>query len=91
MTFHFLWMAAAAFWVIYSSRVHAEGHRNARLRRRRRGKANEIITPADKRFGGLWLAGSMLALLIFYAHANNEFPRTLPMQAGLVHRHRSDA
>lgn len=81
MTYHFLWMAAAAFWVIYwfmQKGIIARGWQVAA------GKANDIITPADKRFSGLWLAGSMLALLIFYAHANNEFPRTLPMQAGLL-------
>jgi len=65
--------------------VHAEGHYRARLAGRgRQGQRHHH--PADKRFGGLWLAGSMLALLIFYAHANNEFPRTLPMQAGLLTR-----
>jgi len=34
------------------------------------GKGNEIITAKDKRFGCIWLAGSLLALLFFYASAN---------------------
>ena len=34
------------------------------------GKGNEIITAKNKRFGGIWLAGSLLALLFFYASAN---------------------
>jgi methane/ammonia monooxygenase subunit B len=81
MTYHFIWMAAAAAWIIYwfmQKGIIARGWQVAA------GKGNEIITPADKRFGGIWLAASMLALLFFYAKANSEFPRTLPMQAGLL-------
>ncbi len=81
MVYHFLWMAAAAVWVIYwfmQKGIIARGWQVAA------GKGDEMITNNDKRFGGLWLAGSMLALLFFYAQANNEFPRTLPMQAGLL-------
>ena len=37
------------------------------------GKGNEIITTKDKRFGGIWLAVSMLALVFLYARANAEF------------------
>jgi methane/ammonia monooxygenase subunit B len=80
-TYHFLWMAAAAVWVVYwfmQKGIIARGWQVAA------GKGNEIITTNDKRFGALWLAGSMLALLIFYASATSEFPRTLPMQAGLL-------
>lgn len=80
-TYHFLWMAAAAVWVLYwfmQKGIIARGWQVAA------GKGNEIITPKDKRFGGIWLAASMLALLFFYASANSQFPRTLPMQAGLL-------
>jgi len=81
MIYHFIWMAAAAVWVIYwfmQKGIIARGWQVAA------GKGKDIITPADKRFGGIWLAGSLLALLFFYAQANREFPRTLPMQAGLL-------
>jgi methane/ammonia monooxygenase subunit B len=81
MTYHFIWMAAAAAWVIYwfmQKGIIARGWQVAA------GKGPTMITPADKRFGGIWLAASMLALLFFYAKANSEFPRTLPMQAGLL-------
>ena len=79
--YHFIWMAAAAVWVLYwfmQKGIIARGWQVAA------GKGNEMISTNDKRFGGLWLAGSMLALLVFYASANSEFPRTLPMQAGLL-------
>ena len=81
MTYHFIWMAAAAAWVIYwfmQKGIIARGWQVAA------GKGKDMITPADKRFGGIWLAVSMIALLFFYAQANKEFPRTLPMQAGLL-------
>lgn len=81
MTYHFIWMAAAAVWVIYwfmQKGIIARGWQVAA------GKGKELITTNDKRFGGVWLAVSMLALLFFYAQANSEFPRTLPMQAGLL-------
>jgi methane/ammonia monooxygenase subunit B len=81
MTYHFLWMAAAAVWIVYwfmQKGIIARGWQVAA------GKGDQMITNDDKRFGGLWLAGSMLALLFFYAQANREFPRTLPMQAGLL-------
>ena len=80
-TYHFIWMAAAAVWVLYwfmQKGIIARGWQVAA------GKGNEIITTRDKRFGGIWLAASLLALLFFYARANAEFPRTLPMQAGLL-------
>lgn len=79
--YHFLWMIAAAVWVVYwfmQKGIIARGWQVAA------GKGDTMITTNDKRFGGLWLAGSMLALLFFYAGANSEFPRTLPMQAGLL-------
>lgn len=79
--YHFLWMGAAAVWVLYwfmQKGIIARGWQVAA------GKGPEMITPQDKRFGGIWLAGSMLALLFFYAQANSQFPRTLPMQAGLL-------
>jgi len=81
MIYHFIWMAAAAVWVIYwfmQKGIIARGWQVAA------GKGKDMITPNDKRFGGIWLAGSMIALLFFYAQANKEFPRTLPMQAGLL-------
>ncbi len=81
MSYHFLWMFAALVWVVYwfmQKGLIARGWQVAA------GKGKEMITANDKRFGGLWLAGSMLALLFFYAHANSEYPRTLPLQAGLL-------
>jgi methane/ammonia monooxygenase subunit B len=79
--YHFVWMAAALVWILYwflQKGIIVRGWQVAA------GKRHEIITAGDKRFGAIWLAVSMLALLIFYANANREFPRTLPMQAGLL-------
>lgn len=81
MTYHFIWMAAAVAWVIYwfmQKGIIARGWQVAA------GKGKGMITTNDKRFGGVWLAVSMLALLFFYAQANSQFPRTLPLQAGLL-------
>ena len=79
--YHFTWMAAALVWVIYwflQKGIIARGWQVAA------GMGPTMITQNDKRFGGIWLAASMLALLFFYAKANSDFPRTLPMQAGLL-------
>lgn len=79
--YHFLWMAAALVWILYwflQKGIIVRGWQVAA------GKKHEMISAGDKRFGGIWLASSMLALLFFYANANREFPRTLPMQAGLL-------
>jgi methane/ammonia monooxygenase subunit B len=77
--YHFTWMIAALVWIVY---WFLQKGIIARAWQVAAGK--QVITPADKRFGGIWLAVSMLALLFFYAKANSDFPRTLPMQAGLL-------
>jgi methane/ammonia monooxygenase subunit B len=80
-TFHFAWMIAAAAWILYwfmQKGIIVRGWQVAA------GKGKEIITPNDKKFGALWLAASMLALIFGYAWANSAYPRTLPMQAGLM-------
>lgn len=79
--YHFAWMAAAAVWILYWFMTKGLIVRYWWVKA---GKANELITVREKRIGGLWLAASMLAVLFGYAWANNAFPRTLPMQAGLL-------
>ncbi len=79
--YHFFWMIAALVWIIYwflQKGIIARGWQVAA------GMGPTMISQNDKRFGGIWLAGSMLALLVFYAKANADFPRTLPLQAGLL-------
>lgn len=80
-TYHFLWMAAAAVWILYWFMTKGIIVRYWWVKA---GKANELITANEKKIGGLWLAGTMLAVIFGYAWANSAFPRTLPMQAGLL-------
>jgi methane/ammonia monooxygenase subunit B len=80
-TYHFLWMAAAAVWVLYWFMTKGI---IARYWLVKAGKANKLITPNEKKLGGVWLAATMLAVIFGYAWANSAFPRTLPMQAGLL-------
>jgi methane/ammonia monooxygenase subunit B len=80
-TYHFLWMAAAAVWILYWFMTKGIIVRYWQVKA---GKANELISANEKKFGGLWLAGTLLAVLFSYAWANSTWPRTLPMQAGLL-------
>lgn len=79
--YHFIWMAAAATWILYWFMTKGIIVRYWQVKA---GKAGELIGPNEKRIGALTLAGVLLAVLGFYAAANKEFPRTLPMQAGLL-------
>ena len=80
-TYHFLWMIAAAIWVVYWFLTKGIIVRYWQVSA---GKANDLIGPNEKRIGGVTLAAVLLAVLVFYAKANSDFPRTLPMQAGLL-------
>jgi len=79
--YHFFWMAAAAVWILYWFMTKGI---IARYWWVKAGKADELIGQNEKRIGGVTLAVVLLAVLGFYAAANKEFPRTLPMQAGLL-------
>ncbi|PWB82876.1 MAG: methane monooxygenase/ammonia monooxygenase subunit B [Methylocystaceae bacterium] len=80
-TYHFLWMAAAAVWILYWFMTKGIIVRYWQVKA---GKGNDLISTNEKKFGGLWLAGTLLAVLFGYAWANSTWPRTLPMQAGLL-------
>lgn len=79
--YHFLWMGVAAVWIVYWFLTKGIIVRYWWVKA---GKANDLIGPSEKRIGGVVLAATLLAVLAFYAAANKEFPRTLPMQAGLL-------
>ncbi|MBI3274993.1 MAG: methane monooxygenase/ammonia monooxygenase subunit B, partial [Methylocystis sp.] len=81
MTYHFLWMAAAAVWILYWFMTKGI---IARYWLVKIGKADKLISANERKFGAIWLAASMLAVILGYAWANSAFPRTLPMQAGLL-------
>lgn len=80
-TYHFLWMLAATVWILYWFMTKGIIVRYWWVKA---GKANELIGPTEKKIGAGTLALVLLATLGFYAAANKEFPRTLPMQAGLL-------
>ena len=80
-TYHFAWMAIGAVWVIYWFLTKGIIVRYWWVKA---GKADELIGPSEKRIGGVALAAMLLAVLVTYGATNKEFPRTLPMQAGLL-------
>lgn len=79
--YHFFWMAAATAWILYWFMTKGIIVRYWQVKA---GKGRELIGQDEKRIGAITLAAVLLAVLVFYAAANREFPRTLPMQAGLL-------
>lgn len=78
---HFAWMFAAAAWILlwFMKRGIIVPYWWVAA-----GKGNDLISTNDKRIGGIWVAATLLVLLFSFAWANNNFPRTLPLQAGLL-------
>lgn len=79
--YHFTWMAAALAWIVFWFMRKGVIVRYWWVKA---GKADDLITPNERKFGGIWLGVSMLAVIFAYVWANSAYPRTLPMQAGLL-------
>ncbi|QSA96764.1 bacterial ammonia monooxygenase, subunit AmoB [Methylococcus sp. EFPC2] len=48
------------------------------------GRANEIVTPTDRKVGAAFLAGTILIVVASMSATNNKYPITIPLQAGTL-------
>ena len=77
---HLPWLAVGAAWILFwfvRKGIIASYLRVAE------GKEDEATTDEDRRIGAIVLALTILATIFGYAYTNSQFPRTIPLQAGL--------
>ena len=77
---HLPWLAVGAGWILFwfvRKGIIASYLKVAE------GKDDEATTDEDRRIGAIVLALTILATIFGYAYTNSQFPRTIPLQAGL--------
>jgi len=77
---HLPWLAVGAGWILFwfvRKGIIASYLRVAE------GKEDEATNDEDRRIGAIVLALTILATIFGYAYTNSQFPRTIPLQAGL--------
>jgi methane/ammonia monooxygenase subunit B len=77
---HLPWLAVGAGWILFwfvRKGIIASYLKVAE------GKEDEATTDEDRRIGAIVLALTILATIFGYAYTNSQFPRTIPLQAGL--------
>ncbi len=77
---HLPWLAVGAGWILFwfvRKGIIASYLKVAE------GKDDEATTDEDRRIGAIVLALTILATIFGYAWTNSQFPRTIPLQAGL--------
>ena len=77
---HLPWLAVGAGWILFwfvRKGIIASYLRVAE------GRNDEATTDEDRRIGAIVLALTILATIFGYAYTNSQFPRTIPLQAGL--------
>jgi len=78
---HGLWYAIGLAWLFYWVRKPMFIPRSIAVEA---GKADTLITPTDKKVALGFLAGSMLLVLVSYSSTEEQYPVTVPLQAGLL-------
>ena len=78
---HILWFAVGVAWMVYFCKGPVFLPRFMMVKA---GRAGELITPADKKVGIIFVAGTLLVTLFSYSNANSSYPVTIPLQAGTV-------
>ncbi|ARN82135.1 bacterial ammonia monooxygenase, subunit AmoB [Methylocystis bryophila] len=77
---HMPWLIVGAAWILFwfvRKGIIASYLRVAE------GRDDEATTDEDRRIGAIVLALTILATIFGYAYTNSQFPRTIPLQAGL--------
>jgi methane/ammonia monooxygenase subunit B len=77
---HLPWLVVGAAWILFwfvRKGIIASYLRVAE------GRDDEATTDEDRRIGAIVLALTILATIFGYAYTNSQFPRTIPLQAGL--------
>jgi methane/ammonia monooxygenase subunit B len=77
---HLPWLVVGAAWILFwfvRKGIIASYLKVAE------GKEDEAVTDEDRRIGAIVLALTILATIFGYAYTNSQFPRTIPLQAGL--------
>jgi methane/ammonia monooxygenase subunit B len=77
---HLPWLLVGAAWILFwfvRKGIVASYLRVAE------GRDDEATTDEDRRIGAIVLALTILATIFGYAYTNSQFPRTIPLQAGL--------
>lgn len=80
-TWHFLWYAIGIAWIVYWCRGPVF---LPRFMMCQAGRGNELISPADKKVGLAFFAGTLILTLVGYNSANSSYPITIPLQAGTL-------
>ncbi len=76
---HLPWLVVGAAWILFwfvRKGIIASYLRVAEGR-------DDAVTDEDRRIGAIVLALTILATIFGYAYTNSQFPRTIPLQAGL--------
>jgi len=78
---HTVWYALGLAWVFYWARKPMFVPRSIAVEA---GKADSLITSADKKVGLAFFAGTLAIVAATMASTNEKFPITTPLQAGLL-------
>jgi len=78
---HGLWYVIGLAWLFYWVRKPMFIPRSMAVEA---GKADTLISPTDKKVAMGFLAGSALLVLVSYTSTEEQFPVTIPLQAGLL-------
>ena len=78
---HALWYAIGLAWLFYWVRKPMFIPRSIAVEA---GKADTLITPTDKKVALAFMAGSALLVLVSFTSTEEQYPVTVPLQAGLL-------
>lgn len=78
---HFFWMIVGAAWIMYWFR---RGGFVGRYFAVEAGKGDQMISKRDEKVAFATLAAVLLIVLFGFMRAESAYPRTLPLQAGLI-------
>jgi len=78
---HFLWYAVGTAWIFYWVRRPAFLPRFLMVNA---GRANELVSPTDRKVGMAFMAATVLIVLFSFSSANGKYPITIPLQAGTL-------
>ncbi|MCX8108527.1 MAG: methane monooxygenase/ammonia monooxygenase subunit B [Verrucomicrobiae bacterium] len=78
---HVFWAAFGLAWIIWWVRRPVFLPRILMVDA---GRANEIVTPTDRKVGMAFLAGTILIVVMSMSAANSKYPITIPLLAGTM-------
>ena len=79
--YRFLWIGLGIAWMWYWCRKPIFIPRSIAVAS---GKADSLITAGDKKVGMAFMAGTIVLTLVLMGQANDKYPVTTPLQAGLM-------